>query len=366
MNILVINVGSSSIKFSLFEFPSHRLISNGLIEENNAKAFEQMYRDINATRCTVDAVGHRVVHGGEDFYEPTILNDDSITKIEQLNHLAPLHNPLNILGIKSAKKIFHDAVHIAIFDTAFHQSLPDYAYRYPLPHELYKKYHIRKYGFHGSSHHYLANESATLLQQPLKSLNLITIHLGNGSSICAVKAGKSVDTTMGMTPLEGLMMGSRCGSIDPSIPLFLMEHVQMTSSEVDTLLNKDSGLKAISGESDMRHISKRAKNGDSNAKLAIAMFVYRIKKAIGSYIAILGQVDAIVFSGGIGENAAFIRKQVCNDLEHLSIIIDSEANITCSNGYFSQPYSKTALLVITANEELHIATQVQKKMNLPI
>ncbi len=366
MHILVINVGSSSIKFSLFEFPSHRLISHGLIEANDKQAFEQMYRDINATRCTVDAVGHRVVHGGEYFSEPTILNDDNITKIEQLNHLAPLHNPLNILGIKSAKKVFHGAVHIAVFDTAFHQSLPNYAYRYPLPYGLYKKYHIRKYGFHGSSHHFLANESSKFLQRPLEALNLLTIHLGNGSSICAVKAGKSIDTTMGMTPLEGLMMGSRCGSIDPSIPLFLMEHAQMTSSEVDTLLNKHSGLKAMSGESDMRHILQRAANGDANAKLAIMMFVYRIKKAIGAYIAILGQVDAIIFSGGIGENAAAIREQVCKDLEHLNIIIDSEANITCNNGYFSQPYSKTALLVIATNEELHIATQVQKKMNVPI
>ncbi len=344
MNILVINVGSSSIKFSLFEFPQQKLITHGLIEENSPNAFTKMYKEIENLHVNIDAVGHRVVHGGEKFSCATLLNNTIILEIEQLNHLAPLHNPLNILGIKSAQQAFPNAQQIAVFDTAFHQSMPEYAYRYALPYELYDSHHIRKYGFHGSSHHFLALESAKILNKPLEGLNLITIHLGNGSSMCAIKNGKSVDTTMGFTPLDGLIMGTRSGSIDPSIPLFLMQHTQMSADDVNMILNKESGLKALSGVSDMRTILKHCETGDKNAILAVDMFVYQIKKTIGAYVAILENVDAIIFSGGIGEHSAIIRQKICKGLEHFNI----------------------NTLVIATNEELHIATQVQKKLKQSI
>lgn len=344
MNILVINIGSSSIKYSLFESNSQQLISHDLIEENSIDAFNVMYKKLNTLDVTIDAVGHRVVHGGEKFSSPTILTDKVVLEIETLNSLAPLHNPLNILGIKSAKKAFKDAVHIAVFDTAYHQTIPEFAYRYALPHELYETYHLRKYGFHGSSHHFLALESAKILKKPIENINLITIHLGNGSSMCAIKNGKSIDTTMGFTPLDGLIMGTRSGSIDPSIPLFLMKNMHVTPQEIDTLLNKQSGLKAIAGVSDMRTILELCEEKNSNALLAVDMFVYTIKKNIGAYVAILQEVDAIVFSGGIGEHSTLIRKKICNALEHFNIIS----------------------LVISTNEELHIANQVQKKLNQSI
>jgi acetate kinase len=362
MNILVINVGSSSIKFSLLEFPAQRLLTHGLIENNDNAAFEQMYRQIKQTQYSVDAVGHRVVHGGNLFSESALINEDVIAQIEALNELAPLHNPLNLSGIKRAMKTFNNVKHIAVFDTAFHQSIPEYAYRYPLPHELYERYGIRKYGFHGSSHHYLAQEAACTLQRPIESLKLITVHLGNGSSICAIKHGKSIDTTMGMTPLDGLMMGTRCGSIDPSIPLFLMQHTDLSVCDIDILLNKQSGLKAIGGNSDMRYILQAAGEHESNAQLALSMFVYRIKKVIGSYMAILGAVDAIIFSGGIGEHAAPVREAVCEGLEHFNISIDKEKNSTCNYGTISRKSSAIALMVIATNEELYIASEVQKKL----
>jgi acetate kinase len=350
MNILVINVGSSSIKFSLFN--DMTLLTHGLIESNDEAAFKSMYQSIADLHVNIDAVGHRVVHGGEHFSKPTRLTPKTVQIIEDLSHLAPLHNLLNLLGIRSAIKRYPHAQHIAVFDTAFHHSMPEYAYRYALPYELYETYHIRKYGFHGSSHHYLALAYAKQTQRDLSQLNLITLHLGNGCSMCAIKEGKSVDTTMGFTPLDGLIMGTRSGSIDATIPLYLLQHTTMNAKEINTLLNKKSGLQALCGASDMRTILQQCDDDDTKAELAVEMFVYSIKKSIGAYIAILGRVDALIFSGGIGEHSSTIREKICENLEHLGISLKAQ--------------SPVETVVIPTNEELYIATEVQKKLKVSI
>lgn len=309
----------------------------------------------------VNAVGHRVVHGGEYYSDSVLIDDDVISKLEELCELAPLHNPANIMGIKVMRKILPNTPNVAVFDTSFHQTMPDYAYTYPLPLEDYKELKVRKYGFHGTSHKYVSQEVQKLLNK--SDSKIIVCHLGNGASISAVKDGKVIDTTMGMTPLAGIMMGTRCGDIDPAIPLYLMEKRNLTASEVDTRMNKKSGFLGIYGKSsDFRDITEGVKSGDSRAILAYEMFCYRIRNYIGSYIVALGGIDAIAFTGGIGENATLAREGVCKGLEFLGIELDYEKNTQRIDGNvdYSKPSSKVRIYKVETQEELMIAIDTAK------
>ncbi|UCG08415.1 MAG: acetate kinase [Desulfobacterales bacterium] len=393
MKVLVINSGSSSIKYQLFDMTDQTVLASGLLEQigeaesrlthqtrslrggmekitqtatiaAHQQGFQligNVLRDSGAMQDTSElfGIGHRVVHGGEAFRRPTLISKDVISTIRQLNPLAPLHNPANLLGIEVALKQAPQVPQVAVFDTAFHQSIPAHAFRYAIPKELYERYHIRRYGFHGTSHHYVAKQAAIHLKRPMDSLNLITLHLGNGASITAIENGSSVDTSMGMTPLEGLIMGTRSGDIDPAIVFYLGRETGKSREEVEALLNKASGLKGICGANDMREIMQRAEAGDEPAKLAIDMYCYRIKKYIGAYGAVLGRVDALVFTGGIGENAADIRAGACRKLALLGIEVDQTKNNTVSNEIFEiqSNNSSVKILVVRTNEELEIATQ---------
>ena len=304
-------------------------------------------------------IGHRVVHGGDLFREPALIDDTVIAAIRGLIPLAPLHNPSNLLGIEAARERFPLVPQVAVFDTAFHQTLPPPAYRYAVPHELYERQHVRKYGFHGSSHAYVTKEAARHLGKSPVELNLITLHLGNGASAAAVQGGRSIDTSLGMTPLEGLVMGTRCGDIDPSLPFYLMRQTGMSPEDVENLLDRESGLKGICGLSDMREIQDQAAQGNEPAKLAIDMFCYRIKKYIGSFCAVLGRLDAVVFTGGIGENAFAIRQRACEGMEHLGIAVDRAKNAAArgSVAEIQDDKSPVRVLVIRTNEEREIAQQ---------
>ncbi|MFA5144402.1 MAG: acetate kinase [Candidatus Omnitrophota bacterium] len=344
MRILVINCGSSSIKYELFEMPGERRVQKGIIAhigETGSKVKEHysglkiILKGVNS----VAAVGHRVVHGAEKFRQPVLINDSVIKSIKQCCAIAPLHNPANLTGILACKKLLPGTKQVAVFDTAFHQTLPEYAYIYGLPYEYYKKFGIRKYGFHGTSHEYVAYEAARILKKPLSKLKIITCHLGNGCSITAVDKGRSVDTSMGFTPLEGLVMGTRCGDIDPALVTFIMRKKRLDINSLDRLLNKASGLKGISGISnDMRELDDSAGKGNKRCQLAIDIFVYRIKKYIGAYTAVMGGLDAIAFTAGIGENQKKIREMVCR-------------------GSFTHLNKKPRILVIPTDEELMIARQ---------
>jgi acetate kinase len=364
MSILVINAGSSSIKYSLYDFVTLAVIDHGLLEEisNHHEGFERMRAQLlihNIDISHVNAIGHRVVHGGERFHAPALIDDTLIREISDLIPLAPLHNPANLEGILAAQTIAPNVPNFAIFDTAFHQTMPPYAYRYPLPYNLYETYHVRRYGFHGTSHHYVSTQAAHLLQKPLESLNLISFHIGNGVSACAIEKGKSIDTSMGMTPLEGLMMGTRSGSIDPSIIGYLMHEKKMTIEEIDLLLNKKSGLLAIAGTNDLRSILLAKEQGDTNAALAIDMFVYRLKKQLGAYMAVLQGVDAVIFTGGIGEHSAVIREAMCEGIKHLGIMLNTDKNNN-NESRIDDSTSTVALLVIPTDEERQIAVYVQQ------
>ncbi|MCM8797039.1 MAG: acetate kinase [Candidatus Omnitrophica bacterium] len=342
MKILVINSGSSSIKYKLFDMPKERVISKGIIEHIGEKGSEvkDHYFGLKIILSKIDsvsAVGHRVVHGAEAFHKPVLINNAVISKIRRCCNIAPLHNPANLAGILACKKLLPGTKQIAVFDTAFHQSIPDYAYIYGLPFEYYRRFGIRRYGFHGTSHEYVANEAARLLKKPLKKLKIITCHLGNGCSIAAVYHGKSVDTSMGFTPLEGLIMGTRCGDIDPALVTYIMRKKKLSAQEIYDVLNKASGLKGISGLSnDMRMLEAKASLGHSRARLAIRIFTYRIRKYIGAYIAVMNGCDAVVFTAGIGEHQEKIRKAVCENL-------------------FDYLKNKPRVLVIPTDEELMIA-----------
>jgi acetate kinase len=305
-----------------------------------------------------------VVHGGESFREPTLINKKVIATIERLIPLAPLHNPANLLGIRVALEAAPHVPQVAVFDTAFHQNIPVHAFRYAIPKDLYETHHIRRYGFHGTSHYYVAKQAAALLNRKLESLNLISLHLGNGASAAAVKDGRSIDTSMGMTPLEGLIMGTRSGDIDPAIVFYLKRKTGLSRDEVESILNRQSGLKGICGVNDMRKIGELAAKGDAPARLAIEMYCYRIKKYIGAYHAILEHLDAVIFTGGIGENAGFIRAGVCEDLGHLGIEMDSQKNNRSSGKAFEiqREKSPVRLLVIPTNEELEIAEQTVQRI----
>jgi acetate kinase len=393
MKILVINSGSSSIKYRLFEMPDKTVLASGVIEQigeaqsllthqiRNRKG--EMEEIINSEpvadhqqgfqligtvmgqsgalqdTAQLSGIGHRVVHGGEEFKEPTIIDENVIETIRRLSPLAPLHNPANLLGIEVAMQSSPQVPQVAVFDTAFHQSIPIHAFRYAIPRDLYEAHQVRRYGFHGTSHAYVTKQAATLLDRPLNALNLITLHLGNGASAAAVKGGKSIDTSMGMTPLEGLIMGTRCGDIDPAIIFYLKRKTGLARDEVEAILNKDSGLKGICGVNDMRQIEELAQSGNPQAQLAIDMVCYRIKKYIGAYYAVLGRLDALVFAAGIGEKSSLIRAGACRGLAHLGIEIDPEKNARKSKEAFEiqKGDSMVKVLVIPTNEELEIAEQ---------
>ncbi len=305
----------------------------------------------------IAAVGHRVVHGGSRFAESALITPEVETAINQCVPLAPLHNPYNLGGIRACHQALPNAAHVAVFDTAFHQTMPDYAYMYALPYSFYEQYNIRRYGFHGTSHRYVSTQAAEILGRPLTSLKLITCHLGNGCSITAVDRGKSVDTSMGLTPLEGLMMGTRCGDIDPAIIFHLMEEGQMPADRINQTLNRESGLLGISGvASDVRDLFRAVSEGNSQAALALQMFSYRVKQYIGKYAAVLGGLDALIFTGGIGENAASIRTAICENLGFLGLHLDEEKNQSGdSTKAIHQENAPVKLLVIPTNEELMIA-----------
>jgi acetate kinase len=390
MKILVLNSGSSSIKYAVFKFPEQTLLLSGLLEQIGEPLAQHSYHFLSTVgeqhvkqqlnipdhqeglNCIREVllhsglltdfkelfcIGHRVVHGGELFTQPTLVTPEVIVQIKAMIPLAPLHNPANLLGIEVALQLAESVPQVAVFDTAFHQTLPDYAYRYPVPAVLYDELKLRRYGFHGTSHQYLAQKAALLLNKPLSELNLITLHLGNGASACAIEKGVSVDTSMGLTPLEGLMMGTRCGDIDAMVYDYLHRVKGWSLTEISQILNKNSGLKGVSGSNDMREVAKRAAQGDADAQLARQMFVYRIKKYIGAYYAVLGSVDAIIFSGGIGEHDEQLRIEVCKNMETLGINIDCEknANLAIYDGKTHPTERTVAVLVIPTHEELAIA-----------
>ncbi len=353
MKILVLNVGSSSIKYKLFDMPTQKVIKSKTLSEieNYTKELKSILESIDEN---IDVYGHRVVHGGEKFHSPTLITDDVIKEIEELIPLAPLHNKANLEGIKIS--IAHDPnkPQIAIFDTAFHQSMPPTSFIYPLPYELYTKHHIRRYGFHGTSHHFVAKEASKYLKKELKDLNLITLHLGNGASATAIQNGKSIDTSMGFTPLEGLMMGTRSGDIDPAI-IFYLHSIGYSIQKINTILHKESGLKGITQESDLRKILQQ---NSSKAKLALDIFTNKIKKYIGAYSVELGKVDAIIFTGGVGENSPQIRELVSQNLDiTIGAKIDKNKN-NSNKTEINTPNSKIKILVIKTDEELEIAKEI--------
>jgi len=386
MKILVLNSGSSSIKFQLFEMENSCSLASGIIEqigsENSYSTIKYGNRKIEKNRPIenhniglkmmsqllkesgelnslqeLGAVGHRVVHGGEKFSKPVVVDKEVLKEIENLIPLAPLHNPANLDGIKVMIEQAPNLKQVAVFDTAFHTTIPEHAYMYALPYETYEKDGVRKYGFHGTSHYFVSKEATKFLKK--EKLNAITLHLGNGASMAAIKNGRCVDTTMGLTPLEGLIMGTRSGDIDPAILFYLARKRNLNISDLDRLLNKESGLKGICGNNDMREVEKMAQDGDTKANLALNMFAYRIKKYIGAYSAIVGKLDCIIFTGGIGENDIDTRKRCCEDLENLGVELDLIKNNQRAKDILeiSTKNSKAKLLVIPTNEELEIAKQ---------
>ncbi len=398
MKILVLNCGSSSIKYQLFNMEDEAAMASGLAErvgEPQGRLTHNKFLDTEAESTIVreepisehkdgmhmiidlltdeqhgvvndaseiSAVGHRVVHGGEHFQAPTLIDDAVIGAIEETIPLAPLHNPANLMGIRVAQSLIPQAPQVAVFDTAFHQTMPPRAYHYSLPYEYYEELGVRRYGFHGTSHRYVAKEAARLMGRPLDNLNLMTIHLGSGASTCAIEKGKSVDTSMGMTPVAGIIMGTRSGNIDPGIIFYLAKRRGMTLEDLDHVLTHESGLKGICGFNDMRDIHKKAAEGDKRAQLALDMFVYRIKKYIGNYSAILGHLNGIIFTAGIGEHDVEIRERCCEKLERLGIVLDPEKNRSPHEGplQINKLESSVALFVIPTNEELEIAQQTKE------
>jgi acetate kinase len=300
-----------------------------------------------------------VVHGGERFKEPAIIDDRTLEAIRQLIPLAPLHNPANLTGIEVMRELLPDVPQVAVFDTAFHQTMQPKAFLYALPYAFYRSYGVRRYGFHGTSHQYVAREAARHLARPLATLNLITLHLGNGASATAIERGKSIDTSMGLTPLEGLIMGTRCGDLDPAVPFYLAGKTGKPYDEIEGVLNRESGLKGICGVNDMREIQSRALGNDEQAELALGMFCYRVKKYIGAYCAALGSVDAIVFTGGIGENSALVRSRSCEGLSGLGISLDERANHVVAGGIteIQAGEGRVKILVVPTDEEREIAQQ---------
>lgn len=395
MKILVINSGSSSLKYQLFDMTSRAILTAGSVERigepsamlrhrwrTHGEVIEELSREVTAPDhraafaviaatmretgimddvAGVDAIGHRVVHGGERFRAPARIDAEVVSAIRALVPLAPLHNPANLLGIELCLELFPTVPQVAVFDTAFHQTMPAHAYHYALPQALYAEHHVRRYGFHGSSHAYVARRAAQHLARPLDALNLVTLHLGNGASAAAIQHGRCVDTSMGMTPLEGLVMGTRCGDLDPALVFYIGRATGMDHAAVEELLNKESGLKGLCGANDMREVLARMDAGDAPARLAFDVYCYRIRKYIGAYAAVLGRVDAIVFTAGVGENAAAVRARACAGLEALGVRLDARQNASVRGeiAEIQAGDSAVRLLVVPTNEELEIAEQTR-------
>ncbi len=398
MKVIVINCGSSSLKFKLFDMnESNQLLAEGLVEEigkelsrftyraERVRGGEKIVRQVQVPDHTaavdavaktlvdpeiglstgpiqVDAVGHRVVHGGEKFSRSEVITKQVKDVIRECCAIAPLHNPPNLAGIDACEAIFAGVPQVAVFDTAFHQTMPEHVFLYGIPYELYQRYQLRKYGFHGTSHEFVYRRAVELLGRSAEQLNVVTCHLGNGCSITAVKGGKSFDTSMGFTPLEGVVMGTRTGDMDPAAVLYLMEKERLSAAATSDLLNKKSGLKGLSGVSnDLREVMQAAEQGVARARLALDMFVYRIVKYIGAYAAAMGGLDAVVFTGGIGENATTIRARVVAPLGFLGLVLDPERNASAAKEKeINTEGSRVKALVIPTNEELSIALQTRR------
>lgn len=394
MNVLVINCGSSSLKYQLIDMTNEEVKAKGLVERIGIEGSRIKHETIGKEKETIEtpmkdhkialelvmdsltnedygaiksldeisAVGHRVVHGGEDFAQSVIIDDKVLKAIEDNVEIAPLHNPPNIMGIKACQKLLPNVKQVAVFDTAFHQTMPAESYIYALPYEYYEKYRIRRYGFHGTSHKYITNRAAEMLGKDVNEVNLITCHLGNGSSISAVENGKSIDTSMGFTPLEGLAMGTRCGDLDPAILPFLMEKENLSPDEINNVINKKSGVLGISGvSSDFRDIEAARDEGNERAALALNIFEKRVRGYIGKYFTELDHVDGIVFTAGVGENSIEMRESICAGLKSLGIEIDKERNnVRGEDKLISSDNSKVKVFVIPTNEELMIARDTKE------
>ena len=391
--LLVLNSGSSSVKYELFDTRGMESIASGAVERigepvgrqtsvvhpeagepvkrvtelelgDHRAGLRHIFATLSETGVVRDprklgGIGHRVAHGGERFVEPTLLDETVVAGIREQAKLAPLHNPANLLGIEVALEACPDVPQVAVFDTAFHRTIPPHAHLYAIPYEYYQRLGVRRYGFHGTSHDYVAKATARFLDRPLDALRLITVHLGNGASVAAIDRGKCVDTSMGLTPLEGLMMGTRSGDLDPAILPFLAANEGLDLGQIDEVLNKRSGLKGICGVNDMREVMQRVERGDERARLAVAMYAYRIKKYLGAYLAVLGGADAVVFTAGIGENSPEIRERACAGLDGVGIAIDREKNSAPGRGAreIQGAASVVRVLVVPTDEELEIATE---------
>jgi len=395
MKILVLNCGSSSIKYQLFDMTSGVVLAKGIVEKIGLKGSflknerfdgnkvklegeildhqtgieyllglmtsekRGVIKDLNE----IDAIGHRLVHGGELFKGSCYLDDVTIKGVEDCSDLAPLHNPANLKGIYAMKTLLPNVPQVGVFDTSFHQTMPDYSFMYALPYSLYKKYGIRRYGFHGTSHSYVSKRACEILNLEYDKQKIITCHLGNGASIAAIKDGKSLDTSMGLTPVEGLIMGTRSGDVDAGALTLIMEKEEIDFSSLNTLLNKHSGMLGISGiSSDMREVESAAEEGDNRAILALKMYEYRIKKYIGAYAAAMGGVDLLIFTGGIGENASEIRENVCRDLEYMGLEFDKQINngVRSKELVISKKGSRVTVMIVPTNEEFVIATETRE------
>jgi acetate kinase len=388
MDILAINCGSSSVKYQLFDWAKKEVIAKGVVERvvvggsfiqhevpgrdkykkesecpNHNVAMDLIIKTLTDPEhgvlsdiSQISAVGHRVVHGGEKFTQSVLIDEKVLDAVKEVQHLAPLHNPPNIAGIEAMLAVLPDVPNVAIFDTAFHQTMPDYAYIYPLPYDWYVRYGVRRYGFHGTSHLYVSKRAAVLLGKKAADCNIITMHIGNGVSHCAIRNGVSVDTSMGLTPLEGAVMGTRCGDIDPAIPGFMMQMEGLSASAIDGILNKKSGILGITGRyTDRRDVTAHAEKGDKSCKLAMEIEAYRLRKYIGSYMAVLGRLDAVIFTAGVGERGWQIREMATEGLEHMGIVLDKERNREAVKGkecLITTDDSPIKVFVIPTDEEL--------------
>lgn len=395
MKVLVLNAGSSSIKYQLFDVDKKEVLAKGIIDKIGMADAALINNRIDGDEVKlegeiidhqagieyvlgvlisekhgslqsldeIDAVGHRVVHGGESFHTSAIINEEVIRKIEECVPLAPLHNPPNLKGIYAVSELMPETPQVAVFDTAFHQTMPKSAYMYAIPYSLYKKYGLRRYGFHGTSHHYVSRRACEITGDDYQTQKIITCHLGNGGSITAINHGKSMDTSMGLTPVEGMIMGTRSGDLDLGVLTYIIDKEELNVKEANTLINKHSGILGISGvSSDMREVERASDDGNNRARLALEMYDYRITKYIGSYSAAMNGVDMIVFAGGIGENADRVRESICKNFGYLGLEFDSEKNkgLRSQEAIISKPDSKVKVLVVPTNEELVIAQETVK------
>ncbi|MCM3731025.1 acetate kinase [Fictibacillus nanhaiensis] len=389
--IIAINAGSSSLKFQLLQMPEEEVLTKGLVEriglndsiftiEVNGEKVKEV-KDIQdhseavsmlldklinhgiiSSLDEIEGIGHRVVHGGEKFNDSVLITDEILKRIEEISYLAPLHNPANVVGIKAFQKVLPNVPAVAVFDTAFHQSMPEKSFLYSLPYEYYEQYGIRKYGFHGTSHKYVSERAAELLGRPVEQLRLLSCHLGNGASIAAIEGGKSIDTSMGFTPLAGVTMGTRSGNIDPSLIPYIMQKTGQSAEEVLNVLNNKSGMLGVSGfSSDLRDIESEAEKGNERAELALEVFASRIHKYIGSYAARMAGIDAIIFTAGIGENSTAVRERVLRGLEFMGVYWDPALNqVRGKEAFISYPHSPVKVIVIPTNEEVMIARDTMR------